>query len=211
MKRGKFGLVLLIIIVFMVMVGGIIWVGSSLTKNTANRPAANVQEKQVKVLDQPKADTVLSLTARGPITAQEERYFVSMTITQTSRKLYVYQGYANKVVGKIELDNQPQAFADLLLALKNNGFADTVKTNADKNAAICANGQLIEFNLKDGQKDVVKSWVTSCGVGTFAGNSQPVIDLIQRQFPGGKKLISKTAQNIVDPNAAPQNGLNFKF
>ncbi len=210
MKRGKFGLVLLIIVVFMVMVGGIIWVGSSLTKTPASSPAANVQEKHVKVLDQPKADTVLTLTARGPITAQEERYFISMTITQTSRKLYVYQGYANKVLGKIELDNQPQAFADLLLALKNNGFADTVKTNVEKNAAICANGQLIEFNLKDGQKDVVKSWITSCGTGTFAGSSQPSIDLIQRQFPGGKKLIDKTAQSIVNPSTT-QGGLNFKF
>ena len=198
MKRGKLGLILLIAVVLMVMVGAIFWLGSNVLAGGGKKTATTEQQRDDSVLRNPKGDTRVTLNVRGPVVAKENRYAINIELTAASRKLYVYRGYDNEVLEKIEMDNNEQSFKDFLLALSDNGYTITNKVNAKRDNGVCSTGQLINFGLFETKdKQVLDSWTTSCGVaGNFGGDSGRVIALILNQFPDGKQKIDDAFKKI---------------
>ncbi len=197
MRRGKLGLISLIIIVATVMIGATAWLSSKIIARTQSSAHDQQATAVNQLLQQPTADSKVFLTIRGPITAKENHYSVLIEVTQSSRKLYIYQGYDQTVVDKVELDNHPKSFADFLLSLKNNDFAAAKQGKQNQNDATCADGQLIQFGLDKGTQTVKHYWLAPCsGDGTFAGNASVILNLIKRQIPRAQAIINQSAPNL---------------
>ena len=198
MRRGRFGLILLIAVVLMVMVGAIFWLGSNVLTSGSQHKATE-QGKNNRVLREPKDDTRVTLSVRGPVVAKENSYTISIDISGASRKLYVNKAYGGAELVKIELDNNRDSFKNFLLAFSDNGYASTIKSDVKQNNGLCSTGQLINFGLFETKdKQVLNSWTTSCGntAGDFGGNRSRVIALILDQFPDGKQQIDKALDKI---------------
>lgn len=182
----------------MVMVGAMFWLGSSVLTSNKNSKTTE-QRKGDTVLRKPKDDTRVTLSVRGPVVAKENSYTINIDISGTSRKLYVNKAYGGAELTKIELDNNRDSFKNFLLALSDNGYATTVKSDVKQNNGLCSTGQLINFSLYETKdKQALSSWTTSCGntTGDFGGNRTRVIALILNQFPDGKEQIDKALNKI---------------
>lgn len=190
-RNGRLGISLLVVIVALVMIGGIAFLAQSIFGGASNKPMAG--NSQVKLLTEPTDNTVVTMTVRGPITAKEKHYDITVELSSTQRKLVIYKGY-NKIEEskKIELDNDSQAFRDFLLALNQAGFVNKLADDVAKDNGMCANGQIINFAIRQGDQAKYDAWTTSCGdvTGDFAGNNAQVIDLIVGQIPGAKAAIA---------------------
>ena len=186
---GRFGVVLLIIIVAIVMIGGIVFLGQMIFGGGGQNAATQTNDNSL--LTQPTDNTVVEMTVRGPVVARESHYDIDMTISRDKRTIVIYRGYnRDEEFKRMELDNDQGAFDDLLLALNDSGYTTSVESSTEKNDGLCSSGQLIGFILRDG--DNVKSdlWTTSCGgVGNFAGNNSAVIRLLLDQIPGANDAI----------------------
>ena len=171
---GRFGVVLLIIVVAIVMIGGIVFLGQLIFGGGGQNAATQTNDNSL--LTQPTDNTVVEMTVRGPVVARESHYDIDMTISRDKRTIVIYRDQG--------------AFNDLLLALNDSGYTTSVESSTEKNDGLCSSGQLIDFILRDG--DNVKSdlWTTSCGgAGNFAGQSSAVINLLLNQIPDSRDAI----------------------
>jgi len=225
MKRGgptKLGIGLMVVIVAAVMIGGLFWVGKTLFggQNGSTATTDTVSAGQ-KLLDKPTANTVVRMSVRGPITAQENHYSIALTVNQTSRNLTIWRGYDGTVLTQENLTNSTGSFSDLLAALNRAGFMKSNNT-ADTNQGICAVGQLINFEVLENvrnlngtvsQKSVEKLWTTSCeGLsGNFNGLASNVINLFLNQIPDAQNRIAAAKTQLDSENQAsigdPWDGL----
>lgn len=199
MKRGqptKLGAVLLIIVVAAVMIGGIIWAGRMLFGGGSSKVEVNTGQK---LLTEPKADTAVRMSVRGPIVAEEVHYSIIITINSSSRTITTYKGYKGEVIETQTLDNTKAAFDDLLAALNRAGYMEENASITQDPEGICAVGQLIQFEVLDGDKSAKKLWTTSCAKleGTFAGRDVNVEALFQNQIPESRAIIQR-AKKIAD-------------
>ena len=189
-SSARIGIALLIVIVAVIMLGGAVFLAQSLFAGGTSK----TQSGETSLLSEPTDNTTVKMIVRGPIVAKENHYSIQLDINNSKRRLVIYRGYDQaEEVQKIELDNDAGAFTDLLLALRDNRYTDSMVTSIEKNDGLCASGQIIDFQLVDG--DQVKSdlWTTSCASvgGNFGGNSTGVIQLLLDQIPGSREAISR--------------------
>jgi hypothetical protein len=212
MKRGgptRLGIGLLVAIIVIALIGGLIWVGRNFLGGNNQSTPETVNAGQ-KLLDKPTATTSLRLTVRGPITAEEEHYSLAITISQTSRNLTIWRGYDGTVMKKVDLANSADSFRDLAAAMNRAGLMREIDGPGDDNAGICAIGQLIEFQVLDGEKVAKTLWTTSCAglKGDFAGLATNVIDLFLDQIPASRNLIDQAKNTLSQElNTANLNAL----
>ena len=188
-SSARIGVVLLIVIIAIVLISGIVFLAQSLFSGDSSQP---VQPGESNLLTEPTDNTVVAMSARGPVTARESHYDIKLEISATKRLLDITTGYDNPTeVKRIELDNDKGAFTDLLLALNAAGYTSKTENTVSKNDGLCATGQLITFTLKDGDEMKSDAWTTSCAsvTGDFAGHSSAVIQLLLDQIPGSRDAI----------------------
>lgn len=195
MKRGgptRLGIILIVLIFAAVIIGAIIWAGQNIFgENTETSQLSAAQ----KLLSKPDDETAIVLLVRGPITAQENHYSISAKISSSSRNLTIDQGYSGKNVVNQSFANSTNAFSDMMAVLNREGFMNKQITNLTT-AGICANGQVLNFQIFDGSRKVGDLWSDSCGDnGTFAGNSS-VIQTILGQIPNSNDTITKAKATI---------------
>jgi hypothetical protein len=146
-------------------------------------------QKKVVLTDYATATSGVRLTIDGPISATQTHYDAVITITQDKASLYIIQGYENDVTDSRSYPMNPNAYAVFLHALNLAGYT---KGNADKALAdergFCSTGERYIFELRDGEKQIERFWSTSCGGGTFKGNSPLVRTLFQKQIPDYNEL-----------------------
>ncbi len=198
MRRGqptRLGMVLLAIIVIAVLVSGILWAGRALFGNGSSAPV-EVNPGQ-KLLDEPNDNTKVRMSVRGPIIASEKHYSIVIVISQSSRSITSYRGYGGEVIETKTLDNTKPAFNDLIKALNRAGYMKENVSITQDPAGICAVGQLIQFEMLDGDNSVKKLWTTSCAKleGNFAGLDINVEQLLIDQIPDARKIIDR-AKNV---------------
>lgn len=189
-KNGRFGIILLVIIVALVMIGGIVFLGQTLFISDGGEQVA--QTSQAKLLTEPSDNTTIQMAVRGPIVAKEQHYDIVLKVTANSRSLVIYQGYDRQTeIKRLDLDNSDSAFRKLLLALNQAGFTRRQTKPQARDDGLCATGQLIEYSLSQGDDVKLNSWITTCqGTGDFTGNSAQVNQLLLGQIPDADKAIS---------------------
>ena len=201
MKRGgptRLGIGLMVLVVATVMIGGLVWVGKTFFggQNTSNSETVSAGQK---LLDKPTTQTTVRLSVRGPITAQEAHYSIALTINANSRNLVIWRGYDGTIITQENLTNSSGSFNDLLAALNRAGMMKENKNAADTaNQGICAVGQVIQFEVLDGEKSTQKLWTTSCQElqGNFDGLTANVIDLFLDQVPDARNRIAAAKDDL---------------
>ena len=195
MNKGgptKLGITLIVLTVAAILIGAVVWAGSGLlgTEQTQTK-LSDAQQ----LLAHPTNKTSVRMEIRGPITAQENHYVIAATVAQNSRNITAWQGYNGRVVANQTFDNSPGAFADFVAVLQRQNFMNS-QSSSLKTDGICANGQLLSFQIFDGEKKIGDLWSDSCGdTGTYAGNTA-AIGIILDQIPNSRNTISDVKSKI---------------
>ena len=204
------GAILLFILVAVLLFAGIFWVSQKIFGGgNSGSDSAKTEDKTdpaQELLLKPSAKTWVSLSVRGPITAREVHYSINLTISQDSREITTFRGYNGDVIAEKKLANTPAAFAQFTAALERAGFYQKIANVGDDTEGICAVGQLIFFEIGEGDKTVRKTWTTECGsplAGNFGGLMNNVVALFKAQIPGSEELISQAKQ--LTANAGQEN------
>ena len=150
-------------------------------------PSATVP--QINLGSYASTNATAQLVIDGPIISNQNHNEVQIIIGKDSTTFNLYQGYNQNIVNTQSYANNQSAYAVFLQALSHYNFT---KGNPDKALADergqCAEGNRFIFSLVSNGKDVERYWSTSCGTGTFKGNTAVILDLFRNQIPDYDKL-----------------------
>jgi len=137
--------------------------------------------------------TSVSMTVRGPITADENFHSYTVTITPTSRSLTTYTGYTNQLLDSKQLSNNEQAYEQFVYALNYANFMKDTALTGDKNdiRGVCADGTVYEFNVLQNNSSVKELWTSTCrgSVGSFHASVNQISSLFLLQVPNSTDLL----------------------
>lgn len=126
----------------------------------------------------------------GPVTAPEKHTEQVFTISQSSRQLEIFKNYSNNADYSQTYNNNAAAFADFMRALQNNGYIKSTKSSVNSEVGACPTGTRYTYELIDDGSTVIRTWFSSCGIGTFDGNAGTVQTLFLNQIPDYYKIPS---------------------
>ena len=132
-------------------------------------------------------DTTVQFTDDGPVTADQDHQGIRITVGEYNSTIQIYQGYQNNVTTSKTFENNPAAYGTFLRAISLLNFTAGVNKPSAQAAdprGVCPLGQTFTFQIISGDGTNIQNyWTTSCGGGTFKGNSQGIINLFQSQIP----------------------------
>ena len=141
------------------------------------------------------SDVTVQLTIDGPVSAATTHNGVIITVGNNEATLLVTQGYEGQIVRMKSYSTTANGYAVFLRALAFNGF-----TKGDANPALrdergqCALGARFIYEVLDAQgNSLQRYWHSTCGTGTFKGNSTVVRTLFTKQIPDYSSLTSGVA------------------
>lgn len=156
----------------------------ALVRGGSDTPKKEATSNKTTLSDYSNKPAVLSFTTTGPVTAEEEREAVKISVSAEARTIEILKGYNKTVAFRQTFPNNTAAYQAFLDALNGAGFSLDKKTDAKQNE-ICPFGSHYNFELKDGSQQVINTWTTSCGAktGNFAGKPTDIRKLFQAQIP----------------------------
>ena len=176
----------------LISLGRMLFSGGGTTATTSPTPTVN---NGAQALTQTTADRGVRMTVRGPIVANENFHSYTVTATPSSRNMTTYTGYLGQQVNTSQLDNNVQAYTQLVTALSRaNLMAGTpLSGDADNTDGICATGYLYEFEVLQSTNTVQKLWTTTCkgSPGSLKANLNQVVNLFRAQIPNFVKLTTE--------------------
>ncbi len=172
---GFLAVIALVVVVFVMVLHG--FGGGSKPKN------------QITLTDYANSETTVELTVTGPVNANQTHQSYNIVVGRDANTMTVLSGYQDQVTQTKTYSNNSTAYADFLRALQLQNFTrgdnDTTKTD---DRGVCPNGVRYTFEIHNASQTVQRYWTTSCGGGTFKGNSSVVRSLFIRQIPDFSKL-----------------------
>ena len=134
----------------------------------------------------------VQLTVDGEVTADQTHVGYRIYVDRNIAKIETYKGYQNIVTDSKTYANNDKAYAQFLRALDFAGFTkgNDDAANAD-DRGVCANGNRYIYQIDDSPQGDKRYWSSTCGGGTFKGNTQGVRQLFQRQIPEFSQLTSR--------------------
>lgn len=147
------------------------------------------KDERLVLADHANSSMSVQLTVDGPITADETHFGYRITVDGDQAKIETYKGYQNSTLETKTYTNNSSAYAAFLRALDLAGFArgdDDAAKSDDR--GVCAAGNRFIYQINDSPKGDKRYWSTSCGGGTFKGQSSQVRTLFQRQIPEFSKI-----------------------
>jgi hypothetical protein len=153
----------------------------------SSRPAP---PKQLSLVDYLGDETTkVTLTALGPVEADEEHASVTISVTRSNRQLQVVKTYGGTAVINEDYPNNATAFEDFMRALQLAGFLRT-RSGTPSELGQCPRGQRYVYELIHKNRSVVRSWSSTCSKdGTFAGTPGTVQSLFREQVPDYAKTV----------------------
>lgn len=141
------------------------------------------------------AERSVKMTVRGPIVAVEDFRSYTIEITPNYRRLYIYRGYGDQLVGSKLLDNNLSSYGEFVYSLYRADFmkgAEMVEQDVELRG-ICATGSLFEFEILKNNETENKLWATSCSnsKGNLNTKTQPITKLFIAQIPEAQKMINQ--------------------
>ncbi len=139
----------------------------------------------------------VSMTVRGPITADEEFHSYQITVSNDSRSINTYTGYLQTVVANKTLGNNVASYEQFVYALDKADLSNGKELTGDKNdiRGICATGRVYEFKILKENKPVKSLWTSTCrgSQGSLDASVSQLTSLFVNQIPDADKLISKVS------------------
>lgn len=149
-------------------------------------------KNEITLTDYAGSETVVSMTVEGRVLADQNHYSYRVVVGRDANTIEVRQGYENKVTTARTYPNNSEAYADFLRALQLQGFTkgDSNKDNRDSRG-FCPNGQRVIYQIETAGQEVQYFWTSTCGGGTFRGNSETIRPLFGRQIPDFDTIVNR--------------------
>lgn len=185
--------ILLIIVIAIIAIFAVIAVGRHLL-------GGGSQSNEQQIVNDPGKDALLSsevgrsvrLTVRGPIVAQEKFRSYQIIVAPDARTMTTYEGYLDGQLDTKKLDNNTRAYEEFVHALDKRKMMDGKPLPEEKNdlRGICATGKVYKFETLMNNEPVKTLWTSDCGgsKGSTVANVEEIVDMFQKQIPGGKKM-----------------------
>ena len=172
---GSLGLVILVFILVLRGLGG---------GGGGQKP-----KEEVRLPDYTHTTTAMQFTTEGRVNADQEHYAVRITVSRSEARIEILQGYQENVIYAQSYPSNSEAYATFLRALEKMGY-----TKGDEESAIeddrgfCPTGQRYIYTIVNGSSTAQRFWTSSCGGGTFEGQSAKIRALFKAQIPEYTKL-----------------------
>jgi hypothetical protein len=168
------------IIGFLIAIGLLVFVFVLIFRGGSSHTAAT----STPLIDYANTSTEMEMTIEGPVTADQNHKELQINIGDNESTIEVFQGYEQTLLQSKTYANNSTAYADFLKALQLAGFTlgNSNKALADERG-YCSSGQRYVFTIEDGNDQKQRFWSSSCGEGTFKGNTSLVNTLFQAQIP----------------------------
>lgn len=154
------------------------------------------QGKSLKLSDYAKTGSSAHFTIDGPVTADQKHQQARIDVEADKVTFTLYRGYEGDVVRQNTYTNNQEAYTTFLKALQTQGFTKlNAETALKDERGYCPLGQRHIYAFDDGSKQVLRSWSTSCGSGTFKGKIGTVSSLFEHQVPDYGTLVSDSDFN----------------
>lgn len=156
----------------------------------------NAPKVEVSLPDYAQTDTVVRLIVEGRVNVDQDHRSAKVTIGRSSNTINLVQGYQGRVLQSKSYASNEAAYATFLRALQLQGYTngDDDRNRADSRG-FCPTGHIYTFQVITGGDTVQSFWTTSCGGGTFKGNSSVVRQLFRAQIPDYFKVIRGAGLN----------------
>lgn len=177
------------IIGFLISIGLVILLFVMIFRGGDTAPAPGTTKRMV---DYANTATVIRYVQDYPVSANQVHRKVVTTVGRDQITFTVESGYEGDVLRTQSYPNNPTAYANFLRALHIAGYLN-IENNPKLNdeRGYCSSGYRYIFETKEGDKNITRSWATSCGnIGTFKGKTGEVRDLFRRQVPDYNRLTS---------------------
>ena len=140
--------------------------------------------------DYASATAEVRLTVDGQVNGDDLHRAIRITVGKNQRKLEVIQGYQGNVIDSKTQDNNESAYDVFLRSLNNAGFTKERKTKITDERGVCPTGNRYIYELTNTENNDLRRWSTSCGAGTFGGQSQLIRSLFQSQITDYETITS---------------------
>lgn len=193
---SRFVPILLVIVITIVAVAAVIAIGRALMGGGGqpSGPVVDVDEGRAALLSTDVSRSV-RLTVRGPIVADEKFRSYRITVSPDYRLMTVYEGYLERELELVRLDNNAKAYKELVYALDRRQMMHGKALSEEQNElwGVCASKKIYEFETLINGETVRKFWTSDCegSKGSSQARVKDVIDMMMNQIPDGRKMASK--------------------
>lgn len=185
----RYGIVTLVI-VFLVILGAVTIFGRG--GSSSKQPVS----RHTKLVDYANNDGAsISWTQQGRLVGEDQRKAVRVTVTKSTRKVEILDGYAQRVEKVQEYANSQEAFDSFTRALDGYNFGQERKVAQSDERGVCPAGNRFIYRLSNNAEEVMRSWSTSCrntegNFGGGAGNRSQIARLFKLQITDYQKFVS---------------------
>jgi len=148
-------------------------------------------KNQINLLDYANSSTVVRLFVDGPVNADSQHNGYRITIGRDANTIETLQGYKYEVIKAQTYANNNDAYATFLRSIQLLNFT---RGNPDPNLSdmrgVCPTGTRYSFEVESAGQEVQRYWTSSCGGGSFKGNTASIRTLFIRQIPDFDKITS---------------------
>ncbi len=204
-SRARFFPLIISLIVIALIIAAVVSIGRAVFNsggNSSDDQSSQTDQGRDALLDTSTGRSV-EMTVRGPIVADENFTSYRIAVSNSERSMNVYKGYVEEQTNGKTLENNTQAYEQLVYALdkanmmKGNSAADDESKQDIR--GICARGYVYEFAVLSGGNEVKKLWTSTCSgsKGTLNASKDQLSQLFLAQIPGSNELIPfRQAQDL---------------
>lgn len=130
-------------------------------------------------------DGEFTMTAQGPIVANELYHSSTITISASNRTFTAYNTYDNVVAANNTFSNNAEAYGQFADAMQNAGYNLVTKSTQKEVGSTCPTGIRYTYTFTSGGQTTTNSWSTTCGgkTETMGGQIGEIQNLTRSQIP----------------------------
>ncbi len=192
-NRGPklFPLIIIVIVVILLIIA-IVSIGRAVFGGKDTASTVVVDPGRTTLLETGSSHSV-SLTVRGPITADESFKSYTIEVSPLMRSMNAYKGYVESVEAAKNYDNNQKAYEEFVFALDKANMMKGKQLSGDKNdlRGVCATGYVYEYAVLTNGQEIKSLWTSTCGgsKGSLDASVGQLNNLFQGQIPDFSTLV----------------------
>ncbi len=192
-QENTVGVIAAVIILLIILLVGVIAIKISTGNKKSNKVETVQESRPYDLVGNAESNSVTVYVERG-ITADENHYSISMTVSADNRTIRVMKGYQNVEDKSEGLPNNIEAYRTFLQALDRYNFTSW---REDKSGygwrEACPAQKGYRFILRDQATEQFNRWYAFCNsvrYGGYGGKVNYVYTLFKNQFPNYGEVTS---------------------